>query len=115
MKLTEEEIIKFTQCLKEGLTFTNGTWIMEFYNNDKKYQSQEIQNTKIKIFRSTEKKIIKTNNSGKQQFSEDIFVECFDKDGFLKWAEKDGKDIPIPRADTTVEEWEKIKLKGETT
>ena len=42
-------------------------------------------------------------------FKESLVVECFDKNGFLKFAEKDGKDIPLPRKDITKEEWEGMK------
>lgn len=44
---------------------------------------------------------------------EAIEVECFDKDGFLKWAEKGGKNIPLPHDKITKEEWGKINNKGE--
>lgn len=45
----------------------------------------------------------------KPKFKEKIEVECFNKDGFLKFAEKDNKDIPITRNDITLGEWKKIK------
>lgn len=108
MKLTEEEVVKFTACLKDGLTFKEGIWVMEFYNNGVKYQSQEIQNTEIRIFKDltrVQDKPIKD----KSKLKENLEVECFDRDGFLKFAEKDGKDVPITRKDITVNEWTKIK------
>lgn len=42
-------------------------------------------------------------------FRESVGVDCFGKDGFLKWAEKDQKDIPLIRSDIRQGEWEKIK------
>lgn len=45
----------------------------------------------------------------KTKLKESLEVECFNKYGFLKFAEKDGKDIPITRKDIKACEWKKIK------
>lgn len=112
MVLTEKEATKFIQCLNNGITFNGGEiWVMEFYDkNGEKYQSQEIQNIKIKIFKDVKRMIKSTGCVSKNTLSENLIVECFNKNGFLKFAEKDGKDIPLPRKDITKEEWEKLKL-----
>ena len=45
----------------------------------------------------------------KMKFKERADIECFGANGFLKWAELGGKDIPITREDITACEWKKIK------
>lgn len=113
MKLTQEEAIKFTQCIQDGISFNEGIWVMEFYNKttDIKYQTQELGNIKLKIFRDFEKEkaVKKTGSVDKKKFKECVSVECFNKDGFLKFAEMDGKDIPLTRTDIKQNEWNKIK------
>lgn len=113
MQLTQAEAVKFTQCIKEGISFNEGIWVMEFYNKTTgvKYQTQELKNVELKIFRDFEReKAVKNKGSiDKKKFKEAVSIECFNKDGFLKFAEVDGKDIPLTRTDIKQKEWNKIK------
>lgn len=112
LTLTEEEALKFLQYLNNGIFFREGIWVMEFYDRKgEKYQSQEIQGVTIRIFKDFERKKVDTGALSKPAFKENLVIECFDKNGFLKWAEKDGVDIPITRKDITAENWVKMKLK----
>lgn len=45
----------------------------------------------------------------KPKFKENIDIECFGENGFLKWAEINKKDIQIKRKDISKEEWNAIK------